>query len=144
MNATLQSGTTGRLRGNPGRIVVRAPNWLGDLMMATGALRAILERWPDAEVDLVVRAGHEALPLPRRGRAIPFDETRMSAGAFGAALAGSGYDRFYVLPPSFSAAWMAFRSRVPERIGYRGQFRGPLLSPALSHRARPRSVHLAR
>jgi len=113
-------------------------------MMATGALRAILERWPEAVVDLVVRAGHEALPLPRRGRAIPFDETRMSAGGFGAALAGSGYDRFYVLPPSFSAAWMAFRSRVPERVGYRGQFRGPLLHPALAHRASPRSVHLAR
>src|SRR5512139_4305347 len=104
MNATLQSGTTGRLRGNPGRIVVRAPNWLGDLMMATGALRAILERWPAAAVDLVVRAGHEELPLPRRGRVLAFDRTKSSAGAFGASLVRSGYDRFYVLPPSFSAA----------------------------------------
>jgi heptosyltransferase-2 len=113
-------------------------------MMATGALRAILERWPDAEVDLVVRAGHEALPLPCRGRILPYDAARTQAGAFGAALAGVGYERFYVLPPSFSAAWMAFRSGAPERIGYRGQFRGPLLRPALAHRARPRSLHLAR
>jgi heptosyltransferase-2 len=130
--------------GNPGRIVVRAPNWLGDLMMATGVVRAILERWPAASVDLVVRAGHEALPLPRRGRVIPFNAGAISAGAFGASLREPGYDRFYVLPPSFSSAWMAWRSRVPERVGYRGHLRGPLLRPAIAHRAPARSVHLTR
>ncbi len=76
--------------GNPGRIVVRVPNWLGDLMMATGVVRAILERWPAASVDLVVRAGHEALPLPRRGRVIPFDHRAISAGAFGSIPAHDG------------------------------------------------------
>jgi heptosyltransferase-2 len=130
--------------GNPGRIVVRVPNWLGDLMMSLGALRAILERWPASSVDLVVRAGHEALPLPRRGRIIPFDPGVGSPGAFGAALRTGGYDRFYVLPPSFSSAWMAWRSGVPQRIGYRGHFRGPLLRPALAHRAPVHSVHLTR
>jgi heptosyltransferase-2 len=130
--------------GNPARIVVRTPNWLGDLMMGTGALRAILDRWPEAAVDLVVRAGHEELPLPRRGRLHVFDPGRSSAGAFGASLARAGYDRFYVLPPSFSAAWMAWRSRAPERIGHRGQLRGLLLRPALARRAPPRSAHLAR
>jgi heptosyltransferase-2 len=130
--------------GNPGRIVVRAPNWLGDLMMATGFLRAILERWPAATVDLVVRPGHEALPLPHRGRIIPFNPGAISAGAFGASLSRAGYDRFYVLPPSFSSAWMAWRSGVPERVGYRGHLRGPLLRPALAPRSPARSVHLTR
>jgi heptosyltransferase-2 len=111
-------------------------------MMATGFLRAVCERWPAAAVDVVVRTGCESLPIPRRGRLIPF--SRLSAGAFGAELRAGGYDRFYVLPPSFSAAWMAWRSGVPERVGYRGQLRGPLLRPALDHRAPPRSVHLAR
>ncbi len=124
--------------------MVRAPNWLGDLMMATGTLRAILERWPDAAVDLVVRAGHEELPLPRRGRVMAFDWGKAPPGRFGAALRGAGYDRFYVLPPSFSSAWMAFRSGVPARVGYRGQWRRALLRPALAHRAPARSVHLAR
>ena len=130
--------------GTPGRIVVRAPNWLGDLMMATGVLRAILERWPAATVDLVVRAGHEALPLPRRGRVIPFAADKISAGAFGVSLRVAGYDRMYVLPPSFSSAWMAWRSRIPERVGYRGHLRGPLLRPAIALRAPVRSVHLTR
>ena len=42
-------------------------------MMTTGVLRAILDAWPAAAVDLVVRAGHESLPLPQRGRIIPFN-----------------------------------------------------------------------
>ena len=134
-------GTSGR---TPGKIVVRAPNWLGDLMMATGVVRAILERWPAASVDLVVRAGHEALPLPKRGRVIPFDHRAISAGTFGASLRKTGYDRFYVLPPSFSSAWMAWQSGVPERVGYRGHLRGLLLRPANDHRAPARSVHLTR
>ncbi|MHB8835423.1 MAG: lipopolysaccharide heptosyltransferase II [Candidatus Methylomirabilia bacterium] len=130
--------------GSPAKIVVRAPNWLGDLMMATGVLRAILERWPAASVDLVVCAGHEVLPLPKRGRVLPFERRRLAAGSFGASLRSAGYDRFYVLPPSFSSAWMAWRSRVPERVGYCGHFRGPLLRPALVPRTPARSVHLAR
>jgi heptosyltransferase-2 len=113
-------------------------------MMATGFLRAILERWPAASVDLVVRAGHEALPLPKRGRVLPFDHRAVSAGTFGASLRTTGYDRFYVLPPSFSSAWMAWRSGVPERVGHRGHSRGPLLRPAIAHRAPARRVHLAR
>ncbi len=112
--------------------------------MATGVLRAIIERWPAAAVDLVVRAGHEALPLPRRGRLAPFDPAVHSAGAFGASLRAAGYDRFYVLLLSFSSAWTAWRSGASERIGYRGQFRAPLLRPALSPRAPGRSVHLTR
>ena len=112
--------------------------------MATGVLRAILERWPTASVDLVVRAGHEALPLPKRGRMLPFDQRAISAGVFGSSLRQAGYDRFYVLPPSFSSAWMAWRSGVPERVGYGGHLRGPLLRPALAHRAPVHSVHLAR
>jgi len=129
---------------SPGKIVVRAPNWLGDLVMATGVLRAILERWPAASVDLVVRAGHEALPLPKRGRVLPFDHRTVSAGTFGVALRKNGYDRFYVLPPSFSSAWMAWRSGVPERIGYRGHARGLLLRPSIARRASARSRHLVR
>jgi heptosyltransferase-2 len=132
------------LADSPRRIVVRAPNWLGDLMMGTGVLRAIVERWPAAAVDIVVRAGHEALPLARRGRVIPFNPDAASAGTFGASLRQAGYDRFYVLPPSFSSAWMAWRSGAAERVGYRGQFRGPLLRTALRHRSPARSVHLTR
>ncbi|HIG77484.1 MAG TPA: hypothetical protein EYQ48_06230, partial [Candidatus Lambdaproteobacteria bacterium] len=38
-------------------------------------------------------------------------------GNFGKTLRAENYDYFYVLPPSFSAAWMAHKSKIPHRIG---------------------------
>ena len=126
----------------PEAILVRTPNWLGDLIVSTGFVSALLQRFPKARVDLVVRAGFEALPLPQRGSVLPFDRNRTSAGAFGRSLRGRGYTHTFVLPPSFSAAWMAWRAGVPWRIGYRGEGRSWLLRPAVRPRNAPRSVHL--
>ncbi len=127
---------------DPAAILVRTPNWLGDLVLSTGFLRAVLSRFPRARVDVVVRQGFEALPLPCRGEVLPYDKSRQGAGAFGRSLRAGGYTHTFVLPPSFSSAWMAFRSGIPQRIGYRGQGRGWLLRPAREHRFPPRSVHL--
>ena len=126
----------------PQSILIRTPNWLGDLLVSTAFIQAVLRYFPRARVDLVVRKGFEILPLPHRGTVLPFDRHATSAGTFGAGLRAAGYSHFFVLPPSFSAAWMAFRSGVAHRPGYRGQGRGWLLRPALSHRHRPRSVHI--
>ena len=128
----------------PTAILIRTPNWLGDLLVATAFVRAVLQRFPAARVDLIVRKGFEALPLPHRGRVLPFDRHALSAGAFGRSLRGRGHSHLFVLPPSFSAAWMAFCTGIPTRAGYRGQGRGWLLRPALRHRHAPRSVHLVR
>jgi heptosyltransferase-2 len=126
----------------PTAILVRMPNWLGDLVMATGFLDALLARFPAARVDVIVPRRFETLPLPRRGELLLLDRAAWSSGAFGRSLRGRGYSHLFVLPPSFSAAWMAFCARVPARIGYRGNFRSWLLRPALAYRAPPRSVHL--
>ena len=57
---------------DPTKILIRMPNWLGDLMMATAFCRAVLERFPKATVDLIVRKGFEGLPLPHLGTLLPF------------------------------------------------------------------------
>lgn len=111
-------------------------------MMSTAFIRAVMWRFPKARVDLIVRAGFNTLPLPHRGRVLAFDRKRISAGRFGGGLRDAGYSHFFVLPPSFSSAWMAFRSRISCRVGYRGEGRGWLLQPAMEHRHPPRSVHL--
>jgi len=126
----------------PRSILVRTPNWLGDLVVSTGFVAALLERFREARVDLIVRAGFEVLPLPHRGRVLAFDRTTESAGAFGRKRGGEGYTHCFVLPPSFSSAWMAWRSGIPWRIGYAGEGRSPLLHPALRPAHPPRSVHL--
>lgn len=126
----------------PQKIIIRTPNWLGDLMMSTVFIHAVLEQYPHAQVDLIVKAGFEQIPLAKRGEVYVFDKTQQSAGQFGALLKKHAYDRFYILPPSFSAAWMAFRSRALERIGYCGNLRDWLLKPALPYSHPPRTQHL--
>ena len=130
--------------GTPERIIIRTPNWLGDLMMSTAFIRAVLGAWPRASVHLVVRKGFEGLPLPHRGEVLPFDKSASGAGAFGASLRRLSPTHFFVLPPSLSSAWMAFRSGAPARIGYRGEWRAPLLRPALRHPHGPRQTHIVR
>ena len=129
--------------GEPAAILIRMPNWLGDLLMATGFVRAVLKRFPAARVDLIVRAGFEVLPLPHRGRVWSHDKRVQGPGAFGAGLRGEGFTHFFVLPPSLSSAWMAWRSRIPWRIGYAGEGRSLLLRPARRTAHAPRSVHLS-
>ncbi|MEN8161939.1 MAG: lipopolysaccharide heptosyltransferase II, partial [Myxococcota bacterium] len=45
------SGTSAR------EILVRGPNWMGDLIMATPGFRALRAGFPEARITLAVRAG---------------------------------------------------------------------------------------
>jgi heptosyltransferase-2 len=130
----------------PQAILVRTPNWLGDLMLSTAFVRALLSLFPNARVDLIVRQAFASLPLPHRGRVIPYDRRPGGSGGpgrFGRALRGQGYSHLFVLPPSFSSAWMGWWSGIPWRAGYGGEGRGLLLRPALKRAAPARSRHLA-
>ena len=71
-----------------------------------------------------------------------FDPVKYAAGTFGKTLRSANYSHFYILPPSFSSAWMSFQSKIPQRIGYAGEFRSLLLSKAKKHEGKPRSVHI--
>ena len=46
---------------DPTKILIRMPNWLGDLMMATAFCQAVLKCFPEATVDLIIRKGFEGL-----------------------------------------------------------------------------------
>ncbi|MCP4754717.1 MAG: lipopolysaccharide heptosyltransferase II [Proteobacteria bacterium] len=111
-------------------------------MMSTAFIDAVMERCPDSQVDLIVRNGFETIPLPHRGEIIPFDKTATSAVRFGKWLRSRSYDRIYILPPSFSSALMAFFAKIPERSGYRGDFRGFLLKPSVRYVQPHRTRHL--
>ena len=38
-----------------GKILVRATNWVGDAVMSLPALRALRERFPDAEISILAK-----------------------------------------------------------------------------------------
>ncbi len=83
------------------RHVVRAPNHLGDVVMALPALRA-------AQVDVVVRGWlAPLLEMAALGvQVIPLDRGWVGWGAAVRRLRREGYERGTLLTPSFSAAWL--------------------------------------
>ena len=111
-------------------------------MMSTAFIEAVLQTYPQSQVDLIVKSGFHKLPLPLRGKVLEFNADKISARTFGQQLQKEQYDCFFVLPPSFSSAWMAYHSKASYRVGYEGEFRTKLLNPALEYRIRARSRHL--
>lgn len=116
------------------RLVVRAPNWLGDLVMALPALAAIRAAQPEA--TLAVAA--PALFAPFCEAIDGVDEVVALAGsgirglrAHASALAAGRFDRAILLTNSFASALAAARAGIPERWGYRRDWRGRLLTRAV-------------
>lgn len=115
------------------RLVVLAPNWLGDAVMALPAVADIRRYFPAATVAVAARPGlaplfgvapgvDEVLPLAASGRAL------VRGRADASALEAGRFDLAVLFPHSFYAAWIARRARIPERWGYRGDWRTMLLT----------------
>ena len=45
--------------------------------MSTGFLRAVLETFPDSQVDIILKSGFETLPIPHRGEILLFDKKKI-------------------------------------------------------------------
>jgi heptosyltransferase II len=111
----------------PARLVIRAPNWLGDAVMALPALGAVRAAWP--ETRIAIAAIPSVAPLFEEQTGADQDEiipitTSSEIGLLG----GSRFDAALLLPNSFRAAWTARQAGIVERWGYRGNFRTWLLS----------------
>jgi heptosyltransferase-2 len=117
------------------RMLVRAPNWLGDAVMSIPALQALQAHNPGARISILARprvAGlygreafcHELIPYeaPRGWRGL--DEKRRLAGA----LRERKFDCAILLQNAFEAAAMARWAGIPVRIGYDRDARGWLLT----------------
>jgi heptosyltransferase II len=128
------------------RVVVLAPNWLGDAVMALPALRDIRLHFAGATLAVAARAS-----IARLFECVPgVDEVAVLRSEGAASVAGRGrgdvaaiadgrFDTAILLPNSFHAAWLARQAGVPERWGYRADLRGMLLTRAV--RRPGRKVH---
>lgn len=132
----------------PRRVVVRGPNWLGDLVMAAPAIRAIGDAWPDATVDVAVPAGLAPIVavLDPRAGVVPLEGRTGPTVAWrhAAQIAAGHYDHAILFTNSFASALAVRQAGVPERWGYRRDARGALLTRAIRPRAARRmSTHHA-
>ena len=121
------------------KITVILPNHLGDVVMATPALRALRKGFPGAEIRGVVR--RELAPVLRGGpfldRLVPHDVYGGSrpfgrlARRLRVARRVSDSDAVVVLPNSFGSALLAAATGAPRRVGYGRSARSWLLTEAV-------------
>lgn len=107
------------------RVVLVHPAFLGDTVFLGPAVRALKERWPDAEVALVVSSRGEPVArlLPGVAEVFRFDKRRADRGLRGVMrLAGRirafAPDVALVSHESLRSGAIPWLARVPRRIGY--------------------------
>jgi heptosyltransferase II len=119
------------------KTLVRATNWVGDVVMSLPAVRALRAADPKGTLAILARPWVAELYrlLPEVDEVVVDDTKGPSAGpGERARLVGeirdARFDRAIIFPTSFQSAWTLARAGVPERIGYRGEWRGALLTRA--------------
>jgi heptosyltransferase-2 len=113
-------------------MVVLAPNWLGDAVMALPALADV--RRHDTELRLSVAARPSIAPLfqlvPGVDEVVTLDATPWRRGC--PSLGGGRFDAALLLPNSFHAAYLVWRAGIRERWGFATDWRRPLLTRSAS------------
>jgi len=120
------------------KILVRVPNWVGDAVMAIPALECIRRARPGAEIYVLARPVVADLFAgePFADRILRYDFRGGHRGWLGrerliAELRREKFDTAVLFQNAFEAAWLAWRARIPERIGYARDWRNPFLTSAI-------------
>jgi lipopolysaccharide heptosyltransferase II len=125
----------------PFRILIRAPNWLGDSIMSIPAVRAIKAGRPDGHITIaapekiapvwkLVAEVDEVLAIPQRSLLATSRILKRQ----------SPFDVAVLFPNSLRVALEVWLARVPRRAGFRGHNRRWLLNQVIAEREKPGPV----
>ena len=121
------------------RVVVVAPNWLGDAVMALPAIADIRRHFADAQLTIAARPSvaplfsmvqgvDKLITLPGGGGVRALFGWRDDARA----LQAGGFEIAILLPNSFATALIAKNAVIQERWGYATDWRGRMLTRAIA------------
>lgn len=109
----------------PSRILVRAPNWIGDAVMCEPALRGLRALFPGAELTLLAKPAIAELFIAYPGidRRLVYDDRGIHAGLSGKwTLAGQlrrhRFDLAVLFQNAFEAALITWLAGIRRRYGY--------------------------
>ncbi|MCB1107777.1 MAG: lipopolysaccharide heptosyltransferase II [Chlamydiia bacterium] len=134
---------------NHNSIIVRMPNWIGDLVMATPILEDLRHFYPNAEITAMCQTN--VAPLLQHDPAInelfQFSPSkgfirRMSEKNVVAKLKEGHYDLGILLTNSFSSAWRFWQGNVKNTLGYQADGRGFLLTHPVPFSENRKKQHL--
>ena len=117
------------------RIIVRCPNWVGDVVMATPAFRALRENYPAAHLALVLKPYVQPIlhGAPWFNELVPYEGRGL--GNFWRLVRRLRRERFdlaVILPNSFRSALEAYLGGARRRFGYDRRYRGILLTDPIA------------
>jgi heptosyltransferase-2 len=108
------------------KILVRATNWIGDAVMSLPALRAIRQRYPEAEITILAKPW--VADLYQDWQIIPFEGASWSLIR---RLRRERFDLAILFPNSFSSAAIVWLAGVKRIVGYARDGRSLLLTDAI-------------
>jgi len=129
---------------NSMKIVIRAPNWIGDSILALPAVETVKRASPQAQVwvaatdwvkDLFLLNGAADGVVP-----LAAGKDLRSLKGNARSLKSHGFDAGLLLTNSFGSALLFYLAKIPRRWGYTTDGRGPLLTA----RVRPGSEDIPR
>jgi len=116
-------------------ILVIGPSWVGDMVMAQSLFKLLKHRLPECLIDVV--APGWSLPIIQRIPEVR-DAHVLNVGHgegglqkryhLGKQLRSKNYSQAIVLPRSFKSALVPFFAKIPQRTGFKGEFRYGLLN----------------
>lgn len=133
----------------PKNILIRMPNWLGDLVMATPIIQDVRNHWPKAFITAMCQSNVGSLLEydPHLTEIYRFKKPsgwihRVHHTDIIETLRRGEYDLGILLTNSFSSAWWFWRGRVGNRIGFSTNLRSFLLNKAVPFPAHKEKQHL--
>ncbi len=133
------------------KILVRAPNWVGDVVMATSAFRCIRGNFADSHITLLIKRNLRGIiegspwfdeviePEPKAGkskngflfpRKVFSGNTKEYLGLINK-IRTARFDLGFLFPNSFSSALMVWLGGVKRRVGYKRDVRSFLLTDGI-------------
>jgi len=126
----------------PDKILIRAPNWVGDAVLSIPAMKAVREHFSEAEITLLVRPWVAGLftsaPFIDKLWSEEKPSSLSSWRRITRDIRGRGFDLALLFPNSFESALMIFLGGVPQRIGYATDARRWLLTESIAPDKDPR------
>ncbi|HET9480570.1 MAG TPA: lipopolysaccharide heptosyltransferase II, partial [Candidatus Polarisedimenticolia bacterium] len=130
------------------RILVRANNWIGDVVMISPSLRLLRETYPAAVIDVLARpqVADCFTDHPWVDGLVRHEPAGRHRGVGGflrlaAELRERRYDMAVLFQKAFGAALTAFAARVPIRVGFGTDMRSALLTHAIHETPELRRIH---